>query len=97
MWKRILAEAAIVLLQTVLLLGLTATLGVERGEQPAASSEPSAVDIGEKEGAFPGVPWYVRLCPFLLVAAEDQCGHPKEGSQDEETDDSTSYASPVDQ
>ena len=37
MIKRILAEAAIVAVQTAVLLGLAATVGVERGEHPIAA------------------------------------------------------------
>ena len=39
MIKRILAEAAIVAVQTAVLLGLAATVGVERGEHPIAAEE----------------------------------------------------------
>ncbi len=37
--NRILAEATIIALQIFLLLALTATLGVDRGEQPIAAEE----------------------------------------------------------
>jgi hypothetical protein len=37
MWRQILAEAAIVALGTALLIGLTASIGVDRVEQPAVA------------------------------------------------------------
>ena len=40
MWKRLLIETAIVAVQTALLLGLTATVGVDRGDQPIAAEWP---------------------------------------------------------
>ena len=78
MWKRISIEAGIVLVQTALLLGLTATVGVERGEQPeAANGISNAVVSRRAERASAGTTKIVGKCPFLPVAPGEHCGHAK--------------------